>query len=190
MAFCGNCGNELKDGAKFCPKCGNPVNSSSNPQIEAKNSNLYIRWDGAWALFDASMTITANGTFVGNYSFKEGFEAIVPIKSEAMRIGIKFSFREYFKVFNVRTDTDYTLNLSYNRVSGGFGFTFYDTDGNEYHNDSLHWVMAILCFLIPIFGLIFGLYNNYEKPAASKDAILLSVIGFIVGLLIYFFKLS
>ena len=22
MAFCVNCGNELKDGANFCPKCG------------------------------------------------------------------------------------------------------------------------------------------------------------------------
>lgn len=25
MAFCGNCGNELREGAKFCPKCGNPI---------------------------------------------------------------------------------------------------------------------------------------------------------------------
>ena len=22
MAFCGNCGTQLNDGAKFCPKCG------------------------------------------------------------------------------------------------------------------------------------------------------------------------
>ncbi len=25
MAFCGNCGTELSDGAKFCPNCGEPV---------------------------------------------------------------------------------------------------------------------------------------------------------------------
>lgn len=26
MAFCGNCGTQLNDGAKFCPKCGQPTN--------------------------------------------------------------------------------------------------------------------------------------------------------------------
>lgn len=25
MAFCGKCGNELREGAKFCPKCGCPI---------------------------------------------------------------------------------------------------------------------------------------------------------------------
>lgn len=25
MAFCGKCGTQLNDGAKFCPKCGNPI---------------------------------------------------------------------------------------------------------------------------------------------------------------------
>lgn len=25
MAFCGKCGNQLEEGAKFCPKCGTPV---------------------------------------------------------------------------------------------------------------------------------------------------------------------
>ena len=26
MAFCGKCGNQLEEGAKFCPKCGQPTN--------------------------------------------------------------------------------------------------------------------------------------------------------------------
>lgn len=28
MAFCKNCGNKLDDGAKFCPKCGSPTDST------------------------------------------------------------------------------------------------------------------------------------------------------------------
>ena len=28
MAFCGRCGNELREGANFCPKCGTPVGST------------------------------------------------------------------------------------------------------------------------------------------------------------------
>ena len=31
MAFCSNCGNELKDGAKFCPKCGTRTNVAPAP---------------------------------------------------------------------------------------------------------------------------------------------------------------
>ena len=31
MAFCSNCGNELKDGAKFCPKCGTRINIAPVP---------------------------------------------------------------------------------------------------------------------------------------------------------------
>ena len=31
MAFCSNCGNELKDGVKFCPKCGTKTNVAPAP---------------------------------------------------------------------------------------------------------------------------------------------------------------
>jgi uncharacterized membrane protein YvbJ len=31
MAFCSNCGTELKDGAKFCPKCGTRTNVAPAP---------------------------------------------------------------------------------------------------------------------------------------------------------------
>ena len=30
MAFCGKCGTQLSEGAKFCPKCGNPVGITQN----------------------------------------------------------------------------------------------------------------------------------------------------------------
>lgn len=30
MAFCSNCGNKLREGAKFCPKCGTPSDSGTN----------------------------------------------------------------------------------------------------------------------------------------------------------------
>ena len=31
MAFCGKCGTQLSEGAKFCPKCGSPSNYRANP---------------------------------------------------------------------------------------------------------------------------------------------------------------
>lgn len=30
MAFCGKCGTQLSEGAKFCPKCGNPIGTTQN----------------------------------------------------------------------------------------------------------------------------------------------------------------
>lgn len=34
MAFCSNCGNELRDGAKFCPKCGHQDLDEQLAQVE------------------------------------------------------------------------------------------------------------------------------------------------------------
>ena len=35
MAFCRNCGNELNDGAKFCPKCGSKTDNGYVAQQQA-----------------------------------------------------------------------------------------------------------------------------------------------------------
>ena len=32
MAFCGKCGAQLNDGAKFCPSCGAPTGSEQAQQ--------------------------------------------------------------------------------------------------------------------------------------------------------------
>ena len=34
MAFCRNCGNQVNEGVKFCPKCGYPVESQTAQQIQ------------------------------------------------------------------------------------------------------------------------------------------------------------
>ena len=34
MAYCGKCGTQLSEGAKFCPKCGNPCGNSSSQSLE------------------------------------------------------------------------------------------------------------------------------------------------------------
>lgn len=43
MAFCKNCGNELREGAKFCPKCGNPINHEIQTK-EDGNGNKWVRY--------------------------------------------------------------------------------------------------------------------------------------------------
>ena len=41
MAFCSKCGTELMEGAKFCPKCGNPTGSSETKEMAEENSANY-----------------------------------------------------------------------------------------------------------------------------------------------------
>ena len=43
MAFCGNCGTQLNDGANFCPKCGQSVSSdaSAPQQQDIQSQQLY-----------------------------------------------------------------------------------------------------------------------------------------------------
>ncbi len=41
MAFCGNCGTQLNDGAQFCPKCGQSINGTGNVQEPVAN-NSYV----------------------------------------------------------------------------------------------------------------------------------------------------
>ncbi len=47
MAYCSNCGKEIKRGSAFCGNCGTPVrnemgNSSGNPQMIEKSVNFGI----------------------------------------------------------------------------------------------------------------------------------------------------
>lgn len=43
MAYCKNCGNELREGAKFCPKCGNPI-IQRIPKEEDGNVKKWVRY--------------------------------------------------------------------------------------------------------------------------------------------------
>ena len=59
MAFCGNCGNELREGAKFCPKCGTAANTHQEQQ-EAKGKRFSTPWIVAFAV----LTILIGSYFV------------------------------------------------------------------------------------------------------------------------------
>ena len=42
MPFCSNCGNEVKENTKFCPKCGNSMNGDNQSQTGQNNTSGII----------------------------------------------------------------------------------------------------------------------------------------------------
>ena len=61
MAFCGNCGTEIKDGAKFCPKCGT-ARKGVQEQQETNGKRFSTPWIAAFAV----LTILIGSYFVTN----------------------------------------------------------------------------------------------------------------------------
>lgn len=47
--FCKNCGNELKDGVKFCGKCGTPQSASSSNLVSNINPNFETAYQNSTA---------------------------------------------------------------------------------------------------------------------------------------------
>ncbi len=41
MAFCKNCGNQVNDGTKFCPKCGQAVDGVPQQQVFQQQAQAY-----------------------------------------------------------------------------------------------------------------------------------------------------
>ncbi len=41
MAFCKNCGNQVNDGTKFCPKCGQAVDGAPQQQVFQQQAHAY-----------------------------------------------------------------------------------------------------------------------------------------------------
>lgn len=198
---CNHCGVELNNDDAFCPNCGAKIVgataafSYAEPQqrINANDNSsddnnsrgyLYIRWDGKWALIDYKVQILVNGIMQGEYSFKDGFEVVVPISSPEMLVETKMSFHKTKKVLSLNPQENYSYNLVYNTVSGSFGFVLCDNDGNELETDKLHWGYFLLCFLIPIVGFIYALSIRKKKPATSNQALMVSLLGFVVSLIL------
>lgn len=198
---CNHCGAELNNDDAFCPNCGVKIAgataafSFAEPQqrINANDNSsddnnsrgyLYIRWDGKWALIDYKVQILVNGIKQGEYSFKDGFEVVVPISSPEMVVETKLSFHKTKKVLSLDPQENYSYNLVYNTVSGSFGFVLCDNDGNEIETDKLHWGYFLLCFLIPIVGFIYALSIRKKKPATSNQALMVSLFGFVVSLVL------
>ena len=92
MAFCSKCGNQLIDGAKFCPKCGQPRKSSPTYSINVEKNSDYVIVHGYEETFaiDVNVSIYKDGIYLGEVSPASTFN--VPIEGNC-ELKFKASFR-------------------------------------------------------------------------------------------------
>ena len=124
MAYCENCGTKLNEGAKFCTNCGTPVNKANS-----RNGNLYIRWEGQWALIDSKVNVFLNERKMGEYSFKKGFQVSAPITQQINIVETRVSFIKSKCTLSLSPDENYYCDLLYDITSGNFDFRIKDSNG-------------------------------------------------------------
>ena len=84
MAFCAKCGNQMVDGAKFCPSCGASAAGKSKAPVITRAQTGELKADPDDAERNKGMAINnKNGISAGNY-FRRGIGPDVP---EAYRAG-------------------------------------------------------------------------------------------------------
>ena len=182
MKKCQFCGSQMEDGDLFCPNCGKKVKtknivSDDSSKTSSNNGNLTVRWEGQWALVNKKIKININDNNIGEFSYKEGFETVVPITSRNLTISVN-SAKE---VVEVNPAENYTYQLVQENLGGRFGFILYDNNGIEIWRDKLHWGIQLLSVLLPIVGIIYGIVEWSKKPAASRTALSAALFGVIIG---------
>lgn len=155
MAYCGKCGTQLSEGAKFCPKCGNPCGNSSSQSLEGDGFEKLTKKQKvptkAILAVCLAIAIICGGWFVwkslGNSYSLEGLAKAIPNYDqvysfhEGMAIVEKGDCYGYidlqgnevipckYKSFGEEASNDFYEGLAF--VSNGEKYGFIDKTGKE-----------------------------------------------------------
>lgn len=175
MIKCEECGQMIPCDSKSCSFCGAPIESINDYKPNLSASKLKIQWKGKYAMVKCSIKIFVNNQYIGEYSYNEGFCIEVPITSSEMLVevlcnGVKKTFQ-----LQLTSNMNYTCNLIMpNGVNGiaGFSYELSNSYGNvKKDTDKLGIGMMLLCFLIPIVGVIYYFVKRSEYPIKAKVAL-------------------
>lgn len=112
MTFCTKCGNELVEGAKFCPKCGMPVGSPARP-LTRESSDKYKRKPMSIMTIALVAILVGAVVIVGLLSALFFLGAWKPF-GEVVGSGILVTNEEFIRDFSsVDASSDFNVEISH-----------------------------------------------------------------------------
>lgn len=189
---CKNCGGPLEDDNEVCPYCGAAIPPSneahrlsrSEPENIARENYLTILWKGRFVLVDLRVTVNINGQHVGDYSYKEGFSIVVPIKTSEVLIEASVKQGITFRsaaCLHLSPGRDYTCTLTLSGT-GEFDFDVDGEGGDTVVTDNLGYGLWCLFFMIPIVGLVYSVVVRKPHPGKARKALIASFVGIATGI--------
>lgn len=147
MAYCVNCGQQLKDGAKFCPKCGTKSEVPSQQEAHVQQECNY----------SYSMQNYGRGNNNGYY-WIAACVIILIIVAIILNNNRDSDYNSDYYIENVATTTPDVEEVGYND-GYEFGFAF----ANEYTTEGAPSTSYDLKFGAPVTSEEKQLYKIYEK---------------------------
>lgn len=181
---CEECGQMIPHLSKTCPHCGNPIGESRNQSVGLKGSSSssikIVRIGNKPLLGDITLEIQSNGNTIGIYPFKVGFDMDIPVSSD-MVLFVKLQGTSTPIRLSLNTSESYICKITYSFT--GFSYELYNKNGVLLKKEKLGIGIGLLCFFIPIVGIIYYFVKRNESPAKAKGALIISLIGIIISIL-------
>lgn len=108
--FCIKCGNQVPDGANFCPSCGQAVGVSNNNQYILTIKRLKEHVPG----INPGIKVIVDG--LNEYKLYENGEINVELNPGMHKVSFVFSFINQTETIDLTKDTVYSI--TWNRITG------------------------------------------------------------------------
>ena len=109
--FCTKCGNQINEQVKFCPKCGQAVDTGSGG---SHNFTLTINRANQWFAINPAVKIVIDNST--EYKIDNGATLNIPVSAGPHNIAFSCSMRN--KIVNINVAGNITLNIKWNRITG------------------------------------------------------------------------
>ena len=175
MAYCKKCGNQLDDGAKFCPKCGNPVVSTQYKRDSSENSFNYSIELVSYKYGKRDQIASA----LTDLLRIDSMDAINTIDSAPCSLATGLSLIRVVE-FAQRLE-----NVGAVIVVKKDGEPIHETEKSQSDKkeEELGCLSLILSFLIPIFGFFVFAMNWRDEPKKADSALQCGLLGLVVSII-------
>lgn len=185
MAYCSKCGTQLKDGAKFCHKCGKPVTTTQTNNDSFKNRSSYsleLISSGPATLQMAKILMDLLGiemreakdiikstpsTLVTGLSLSRAEE----IAQMLQRVGAKIEIKHYNKTNIVEKSSRNVVKQSHKPIINEQQIQFNDSLTEESSKNVWGFIgVCVICFLVFSFLLVKFVGNGSSNRASYSSS--------------------